>query len=45
MPVEIFTHEPPYRVGVIIGSLSKESINRKLAKALEKLAPPEMDFH
>jgi chromate reductase len=45
MPVEIFTHEPPYRVGVIIGSLSKESINRKLAKALEKLAPPEMEFH
>ena len=39
MSVEIFTHEPPYQVGVIIGSLSRDSINRRLAKALEVLAP------
>lgn len=45
MTVEIFTHEPPYRVGVIIGSLSRDSINRQLAKALEGLAPPELEFH
>ncbi len=45
MTVEVFTHEPPYRVGVIIGSLSRDSINRRLAKALEGLAPPELEFH
>lgn len=45
MTVEIFTHEPPYRVGVIIGSLSRDSINRRLAKALQVLAPPELEFH
>ncbi|MGC4153973.1 MAG: NADPH-dependent FMN reductase [Propionicimonas sp.] len=45
MSVEIFTHEPPYQVGVIIGSLSRDSINRRLAKALEALAPPELEFH
>jgi chromate reductase len=33
-----------YRVGVFIGSLSADSINRKLAKALEKLAPPELEL-
>lgn len=44
MEIEIIEHEPPYRVGVIIGSLSRESINRRLAGALEKLAPPEFEF-
>lgn len=33
-----------YRVGYIIGSLSKESINRTLSKALIRLAPPELEF-
>ncbi|ALE05005.1 ACP phosphodiesterase [Arthrobacter sp. ERGS1:01] len=33
-----------YKVGVFIGSLASDSINRKLAKALEKLAPPELDL-
>jgi chromate reductase len=33
-----------YKVGVIIGSLAKESINRKLAKALMRLAPDDLDF-
>ncbi|MEO5798833.1 MAG: ACP phosphodiesterase, partial [Gemmatimonadales bacterium] len=28
-----------YKVGYFVGSLSKESINRKLAKALVRLAP------
>ena len=45
MTVEIYTHEPPYRVGVIIGSLSRDSINRQLATALEGVAPPELEFH
>jgi chromate reductase len=44
MQIEILEHEPPYRVGVIIGSLSKDSINRRLAGALQKLAPPEFEF-
>jgi chromate reductase len=33
-----------HQVGIIIGSLAKGSINRKLAKALVKLAPPGLDF-
>jgi chromate reductase, NAD(P)H dehydrogenase (quinone) len=33
-----------YDVGYFIGSLAKASINRKLAKALVKLAPPELRF-
>ena len=44
MQIEIVEHEPPYRVGVIVGSLSRESVNRRLAEALQKLAPPELEF-
>ena len=33
-----------YRVGYIIGSLSTESINRTLAKALIRLAPKDLTF-
>jgi chromate reductase len=32
-------------VGYLIGSLSRESINRKLANALFKLAPEQLKFH
>jgi chromate reductase len=32
-----------FRVGVIVGSLSSTSINRKLARALEKLAPESLE--
>jgi chromate reductase, NAD(P)H dehydrogenase (quinone) len=31
-----------HKVGYLIGSLAKGSINRKLAKALVRLAPPEL---
>jgi len=31
-----------YKVGYLVGSLARGSINRKLAKALAKLAPPEL---
>jgi NAD(P)H-dependent FMN reductase len=31
-----------YKVGYFVGSLSSTSINRLLAKALVKLAPPEL---
>jgi chromate reductase, NAD(P)H dehydrogenase (quinone) len=34
----------PFHVGYLIGSLSSTSINRKLAKALTKLAPPQLAF-
>lgn len=33
-----------YKVGYIVGSLSKVSINRKLANALVKLAPDELEL-
>ncbi len=34
----------PRQIGYVIGSLRKESINRKLANALIKLAPPDFSF-
>jgi chromate reductase len=37
-------HEPPYSVGYFVGSLATASINRKLAQALIKLAPTELQF-
>lgn len=40
----IHQHEPPYTVGYFVGSLAIASINRKLAKALIKLAPTELEF-
>jgi chromate reductase len=33
-----------YRVAVLVGSLRKESLNRKVAKALQKMAPPSLDL-
>ena len=33
-----------YKVGYFVGSLAKASINRRLARALIKLAPDELDF-
>ncbi|HEU4807614.1 MAG TPA: NADPH-dependent FMN reductase [Homoserinimonas sp.] len=37
-------HQPPYTVGYFVGSLATASINRKLSKALIKLAPDELEF-
>jgi chromate reductase, NAD(P)H dehydrogenase (quinone) len=34
----------PKQVGYVIGSLRKDSINRKLANALIKLGPPDFNF-
>jgi chromate reductase, NAD(P)H dehydrogenase (quinone) len=31
-----------YQIAVIVGSLRKDSFNRKFANALVKLAPPEV---
>lgn len=33
-----------YQIGVIVGSLRKDSFNKKLAGALEKLAPTQLTF-
>jgi chromate reductase len=33
-----------YSVGYLIGSLAKASINRKLARALVRLAPTELEM-
>src|SRR5215213_8429468 len=33
-----------YQIAVVVGSLRKDSFNRKLANALVKLAPPEFSF-
>jgi chromate reductase len=37
-------HVTTYSVGYLIGSLAKASINRKLALALTRLAPPELEL-
>jgi len=34
-----------YKVGYLIGSIAKESINRKLANGMFKLAPEQLQFH
>ena len=33
-----------FKVGYLVGSLATASINRKLAKALVRLAPPQLDM-
>lgn len=34
-----------YKIAVVVGSLRKDSFNRKMAHALAKLAPPDFSFH
>ncbi|MCK9539392.1 NADPH-dependent FMN reductase [Dokdonella sp.] len=34
----------PVNIALLVGSLRKESYNRRLARAVEKLAPPEFSF-
>lgn len=33
-----------YQIAVVVGSLRRESFNRKLADAVIKLGPPELSF-
>jgi chromate reductase len=40
----IIEHEPPYKVGYLIGSLATASINRTLSKVLVRLAPVELEL-
>jgi chromate reductase len=35
----------PLPVAVVVGSLRRDSLNRKLATAIIRLAPPELSFH
>jgi chromate reductase, NAD(P)H dehydrogenase (quinone) len=35
---------PQHQIAVIVGSLRRDSFNRKLANAIAKLAPPEFSF-
>lgn len=39
------TSDRVYNVGVLVGSLRKASFSRRLAVALQDLAPPSMQFH
>lgn len=41
---DIIHHEPPYRVGYLVGSLAAGSINRTLSKVLVRLAPAELEL-
>ncbi len=34
-----------YQIAVVVGSLRKDSFNRRLATALARLGPPEFEFH
>jgi chromate reductase, NAD(P)H dehydrogenase (quinone) len=34
----------PYPIAIVVGSLRRDSFNRKIARALVKLAPPEFSF-
>jgi chromate reductase len=36
--------DTPYRIGVVVGSLRKGSLNRKVALAMQELAPPSLSF-
>lgn len=40
---DTYHHEPPYTIGVIVGSIAEASINRRLAKALMALAPEQLE--
>ena len=33
-----------FKIAILVGSLRKESLNLKMAKALQTLAPPELKF-
>lgn len=36
---------PQYKIAVVVGSLRHDSLNRKLATAIARLAPPTFSFH
>jgi chromate reductase len=44
MPTSPSTSTSTYKVGYFVGSLAKASINRKLAQALIRVAPKDLEF-
>ena len=41
---EVLEHEPPYLVGYFVGSLARDSLNRRLSRALIRLAPDDLQL-
>jgi chromate reductase, NAD(P)H dehydrogenase (quinone) len=41
---QVHEHEPPYVVGYFVGSLAKDSLNRRLSRALVRLAPEDLQM-
>ena len=40
----VHEHEPPYVVGYFVGSLARDSLNRRLSRALVRLAPDDLQL-
>jgi chromate reductase, NAD(P)H dehydrogenase (quinone) len=41
---QVHEHEPPYIVGYFVGSLARDSLNRRLSRALVRLAPDDLEL-
>jgi chromate reductase len=41
---QVHEHEPPYVVGYFVGSLARDSLNRRLSRALARLAPEDLEL-
>ncbi len=41
---QVHEHEPPYVVGYFVGSLARDSLNRRLSRALVRLAPEDLQM-
>jgi chromate reductase len=41
---QVHEHEPPYVVGYFVGSLARDSLNRRLSRALVRLAPEDLEL-
>src|SRR5215218_3835476 len=41
---QVHEHEPPYVVGYFVGSLARDSLNRRLSRALVRLAPEDLQL-
>ncbi len=41
---QVLEHMPPYIVGYFVGSLARDSLNRRLSRALVRLAPEDLQL-
>ena len=41
---QVLEHMPPYLVGYFVGSLARDSLNRRLSRALVRLAPEDLQL-